>query len=236
MLEKAQDHVNSKTLAGGLHRACPVRQSLLPVLPGPTLMMSLLWKLFVCKQWQELCVACKDQRLVLLSGFLNFIQSCIWPVFCVLPTVTLPSVTVMWFDDILLCSLLAGIWTHPRFFWAPQWWWPSTQVEQFLFCVCSGRLVGLSVALTVMALWKQLMMRAPQVIQSWSYPTVDGCWPTVWQVRSLWSVWEVVHTSVWSCLHFFGSSRLNIFPHCYSPLLLWNACSHPGWPWSQGWT
>lgn len=112
----------------------------------------------------------------------------------------------------------------------------STQVEQFLFCVCSGRLVGLSVALTVMALWKQLMMRAPQVIQSWSYPTVDGCWPTVWQVRSLWSVWEVVHTSVWSCLHFFGSSRLNIFPHCYSPLPLWNACSHPGWPWSQGWT
>lgn len=59
----------------------------------------------VCVSAVKRALCCSEnQRLALPSGFLNFIQSCLWPVLCTLRTVALPSATVMWFGGILLCS------------------------------------------------------------------------------------------------------------------------------------
>lgn len=197
-------------------------------------MMLLLWKsclysfpicTFLSQRWRGRCAAHENQRLPLLSRFLNFIQSSIWPVFCALPTMTLPSVTVMWLD----VSLLAGIWTHPRVFWAPQFWWPwnvspahkwnsfsSVWLRQNCWPVS-----GLSdtrqlwLCENSYSRWDPL----PQVTQSWSYLTMDSCWPTVWQVRSQCDLHGKWYLSV-ILLAFLRSSRLNIFPHCLSPLWL----------------
>lgn len=143
--------------------------------------------MFVSQQWRGRCAALRTRDLLFPQAFwissrAVFGQCCARCVPWHCPLRLSCGLVASFF-----VPLLAGIWTHPRFFWAARlgWAWCVSPAHKWncLFCVCSGSIAGLSVApccKTVTALWKQLK----RMIQSQRYSTRGACWPNVEQGRS----------------------------------------------------